>query len=325
MLQHTFKGTIDQIRKVNLHNRLENIIDKYATYYRNNPVKNKHLIFYGPPGSGKYSQVLYMLSKINSNALDSDKKISVTNKNKEYHIRISGIHCEVDMQLLSCNAKALWHSIYNYILEIMSSNMNNIRYIVCKNFEHIHAELLDVFYYYIRNITNTPISFIIITSSYSFIPENIENVCELIRIKRPIRQYRLLENKRVKNPLHITNIQYTCGSYHFSYENHHKMTDALYDEMMKEDICFHHLRDTIYNLFTYHINIHDVLMYIIQRVNTEYVLCEEENSIVIALESFYEGYYNNYRSIFHMERLILDIIRIVKNLETKTKNKTYEL
>jgi hypothetical protein len=315
MLQHTFKGTVNQVRKMNLHCRLENVIDKYATYYRNNPEKNKHLIFYGPPGCGKYSQVLYMLSKINSNALDSDKRLSVTNKNKEYNIRISAIHCEVDMQLLSCNAKALWYSIYNYILEIMSSNINDIRYIVCKNFEYIHAELLDVFYFYIRNIISTPISFIIITSSYSFIPESIQHVCELIRIKRPIRQYRLLENKRVKNPLQITNIQYTSGSYQFSYEDHHHMADILYKEMRREKICFHQLREAIYSLFTYHINIHDVLMYIIQRLKNECLL--DEKSIICALESFYEGYYNNYRSIFHMERIILHMIQIIKNLETK--------
>ena len=318
MLQHTFKGTIDQIRRVNLHSRLEKTIDKYVSFYRNNPDKNKNLIFYGPPGSGKYSQVLYMLSKINSNALHSDKKLTITNKNKEYQIRISGIHCEVDMQLLSCNAKALWHSIYNNIREIMSSNINNIQYIVCKNFEHIHAELLDVFYYYIRNITNTPISFIIITSSYSFIPESIQHVCELIRIKRPVRQYRLLENKRVNNPLQITNIQYTCGSYQFSYENHHHMADRLYDEMIKEYICFQRLRDAIYNIFTYHINIHDVLLYIIQRLKPE---GDRVHSIILALETFYEGYYNNYRSIFHVERIILHMIQIVKSLETNSKTK----
>lgn len=315
MLQHTFKETINEIRNTNLHGRLENTLEKYATYYLDNPEKKKHLIFYGPPGCGKYSQVLYMLSKIDSNALDSDKKILVMNKNKEYNIRISAIHCEVDMQLLSCNAKALWYTIYNYILDIMSSNINNIRYIICKNFEYIHAELLDVFYFYIRNITNTPISFIIITSSYSFIPESIQYVCELIRVKRPVRQYRSLENKRVKNVLHIKNIS-TYGSYQFSYENHHHMANVLYNEMIKETICFHNLREAIYNLFTYHISIHDVLMYIMERIIKESRVKEDDESIILALETFYESYYNNYRTIFHVERVILHIIRIIKNLET---------
>ena len=309
MLQHTFKEAIEPVKNINLHNRLESVLDKYAMYYRNNPEKNKHLIFYGPNGSGKYTQVLYLLSKINSKALESDKKLTVTNKNKEYYIRISGIHCEVDMQLLSCNAKALWYSIYNYILDIMSSNINNIRYIVCKNFEYIHAELLDVFYFYIRNITNTPISFIIITNSYSFIPETIQHICECIRVKRPIHKYRLL-HKKVKNPLRITNIQYN-GRYIFSYENYEHMAEKLYSEMTKECISFHNLRDTIYDLFTYHINIHDVLLYIIQKMKREKRI-KDDTVILQTLESFYERYYNNYRSIFHAEHIILRMIQIMK-------------
>lgn len=314
MSQHTFKESLDQIQKVNLHKRLESVLEKYATYYRKNAENNKHLIFYGPQGCGKYTQVLYLLYKIDKHALDSDKKLTVTNKNKEYHIRISGIHCEVDMQLLSCNAKALWYLIYNYILEIMSSNINNIRYIVCKNFEYIHAELLDVFYYYIKNITNIPISFIIITTSYSFIPENIQHICELIRVKRPIHKYRLLNNKVVKHSSCITNIHYENRMYHFSYEQYKQMADALYSEMLNTTLCFHKIRDSIYNLFTYHISIHDVLLYIIRRMLQDKKI--DEYSILSIVESFYESYYNNYRSIFHTERIILRMIQIMKEFRS---------
>ena len=66
--------------------------------------------------------------------------------------KISDIHFEVDMQILGCNAKILWNQLYYLIIDIVSSRANKKGIIVCKNFQDIHTELLDIFYSYMQTL-----------------------------------------------------------------------------------------------------------------------------------------------------------------------------
>jgi len=151
-----------------------------------------NLIVYGPPGSGKYSQVLYFLKKYSSSELKYDKKITCQTDKVDYSYHISDIHYEVDMALLGCNSKILWHELFLQIVDIVSVKTEKIGIIVCKNFHLIHNELLEIFYSYIQHYNhptaNIQIRFIIISEHVSFIPKNIVQACKLISIRRPEKQ-----------------------------------------------------------------------------------------------------------------------------------------
>lgn len=151
-----------------------------------------NLIVYGPPGSGKYSQVLYFLKKYSPSELKYDKKITCQTDKLNYNYHISDIHYEVDMALLGCNSKLLWHEVFLQIVDIVSVKTEKIGVIVCKNFHLIHNELLDIFYSYIQHYNhpsaNIQIKFIIISEHVSFIPTNIVQACKLIAISRPEKQ-----------------------------------------------------------------------------------------------------------------------------------------
>ena len=151
-----------------------------------------NLIVYGPPGSGKYSQVLYFLKKYSPSELKYDKKITCQTDKIEYNYHISDIHYEVDMSLLGCNSKILWHELFLQIVDIVSVKTEKIGIIVCKNFHMIHNELLDIFYSYIQHYNhptaNIQIRFVIISEHVSFIPKNIIQSCKLISIRRPEKQ-----------------------------------------------------------------------------------------------------------------------------------------
>ena len=311
MLHLSFREHINHIKQHNIHPRLDNTLDKYASFYKKKPVKNKHLILYGPNGVGKYTQMLYLLSKIDENALHTDTKVGIQIKNKTVHVRTSNIHCEVDMQLLGCNAKCIWYNVYNHLLDIISSSMNQIRFIVCRNFEDIHAELLDIFYFFMRNISSTPISFILITNSVCFIPKQILQLSESIQFKRPNNtHYKFFQSKTKWKPNEINNIQYVHDSYILQGPTHRTLANRIIPLMKDRQCSFISLREAIYDLFTYHINIHNVLLYIIQELKRdEYIHDGNEDTIVSLLESFYEKYYNNYRAIFHVEKLLLEIIQ----------------
>jgi len=151
-----------------------------------------NLIMYAPPGSGKYSQVLYLLKKYSPSELKYDKKITCQTDKVEYSYHISDIHYEVDMALLGCNSKILWHELFLQIVDIVSVKTEKIGIIVCKNFHLIHNELLEIFYSYIQHYNhptaNIQIRFVIISEHVSFIPKNIIQACKLISIRRPEKQ-----------------------------------------------------------------------------------------------------------------------------------------
>ena len=148
-----------------------------------------NIIVYGPSGVGKYTQVLKMIKQYSPSLLKYDKKIKVNTDKQTYCYRISDIHYEVDMSLLGCNSKILWHELFLQIIDIVSMKPEKRGFIICKNFHTIHNELLEIFYSYIQQYNYSEsiiqIRFIIITEHISFLPNNILNCCKVLSIKRP--------------------------------------------------------------------------------------------------------------------------------------------
>ena len=87
---------IKKVKKINLHPEIN------FKKFPNNANELPNIIFYGPSGVGKYTQVLKLINKYSN--LKYERKINIEYK-KEYSFRISDIHFEIDMELLGCNAK----------------------------------------------------------------------------------------------------------------------------------------------------------------------------------------------------------------------------
>ena len=149
----------------------------------------KNLIIYGPPGIGKYTQALSIIKNCSPTQLKYEKKMITTYNKNIYYFKISDIHYEIDMSLLGCNSKLIWHEIYNQIVDIISSKNEKIGIIICKYFHEINSELLEIFYSYMQTLynSNITIKYILITEDLSFLPENILNYCAHIKYPRPSR------------------------------------------------------------------------------------------------------------------------------------------
>lgn len=162
----------------------------------------KNSILYGPSGVGKYTQMLEIVKKYSPSKLKYEKKMSVIHNKVSYNYKISDIHFEIDMSLLGCNAKILWHEIYNNILDIIITRPNKEGIIVCKNFHNIHMELHDIFYTYMQNLSieyirfkSIHLKYIILTENIGFISNNIINTCILINIPKLTKtQYNSISN-----------------------------------------------------------------------------------------------------------------------------------
>ena len=178
-----FEEYIYSVEKQNIHKELIPLIKRFPQTIEN----FDNMIVYGPSVVGKYSQVLHFLKKYSPTNMKYQTSITIENDKKKYSYNISDIHYEVDMALLGCNSKVLWHSIYQNILDIVCLKPCKVGIIVCKNFHLIHGELLEIFYSYIQQYNNPylaiKIKFILITENISFIPENILNICYTLPVK----------------------------------------------------------------------------------------------------------------------------------------------
>jgi len=189
----TFEEYLHQVQQHNYHPELTTKLQTLDI--------EKDILFYGSSGYGKYSQLLTLLQHHSPSKLHYYKKISVnmdqTANKTNYNITISDIHFEVDMAILGCNSKKIWHEIFTQIVEIVKLRENHQGIIVCKNFHAIHSELLDIFYSYMQHYRYRPVtleankinlSFILMTEHLSFIPNDIVQSCSIVHVKSPSKE-----------------------------------------------------------------------------------------------------------------------------------------
>jgi Cdc6-like AAA superfamily ATPase len=310
-----FEDYTNAITKTNLHPKLEKIYNKFPKSLN----KLGNLIFYGPSGVGKYSQMLYSIKKYSQTELKYEKKLSVTYDKKQYYFKISDIHYEIDMSLLGCNSKLLWHDIYLQIIDILSAKTDKTGIIVCKDFQNIHSELLENFYSYMQdnNATCINIKFILLTEEVSFIPDSILNCCELIHVSRPTKvlytkcvNQKLPSNLKVEN---IVNIKYLHVNIDELTQPYKIICDKILKEMIEiDDLKFLKFRDVLYDIFIYNLDITDCIWYILTNlIQNKKIKQVDMSNILLRTYGFLKYYNNNYRPIYHLESYLCYLIRII--------------
>jgi hypothetical protein len=298
-----------------LHPKLKKIYNMFPDKIDN--IKN--IIFYGPKGVGKYTQMLTAIKQYSQSKLKYEKKICLTYNKNEYYYNISDIHLEVDMSLLGCNSKLLWNEIYNHYIDILSAKSHNVGFIVCKFFHEIHSELLDIFYSYMQTALNRSIQlkFIIITEEISFIPDCIYNNCYKIHVPRPTKTLYmkcLNIDKMINIKLdQITNIKHLLTNVDKQLMNPHQyICDKIINTIKTINVQNHNyvnFRDLLYNIFIYNVSITDSVWYIILVLMKDECIKEKDFSdILIRTFSFFQYYNNNYRPIYHLESYIYYLI-----------------
>jgi hypothetical protein len=307
-------------KKNNLHSYLQPIYKGILDVDKNQISKN--IIFYGPPGIGKYTQVLNYIKHYSKSNLKYERKLKFIKNKRDYIFKISDIHFEIDIELLGCNAKVLWNIIYYQIVEIISSRSNKYGIIVCKNFHKIHNELLDIFYSYMQSLIhkNIKIDYIFITEQISFIPQNILSRCSVISLKRPTKTS---YNKCLKNKVpkdfdinEMTNIkQFKIKNYKIN-----SIKDNVCNQIIKsiedyENIDFLKFRDYIYNLFIYQLDINECIWKIMEYfIENKKINIENSKNILLKTYLFFKYFNNNYRPIYHLEKIFFYMCKEIYGL-----------
>jgi hypothetical protein len=310
-----FEEYITANQKEDLHPKLDKVFSKFPK--KINELRN--LIFYGPTGVGKYTQMLKSIKRYSPTELKYEKKISVSFNKQQYFFKISDIHYEIDMSLLGCNSKLLWHDIFLQIVDIISAKTEKSGIILCKYFHEIHSELLENFYSYMQqNATSSiDLKFILITEEISFIPDNILNCCEVINIARPTKAN---YSKCIKNKLppslkleNITNIKNLHSSIDQLMLPYKIICDKIIDSMLKiDELKFLKFRDLLYDIFIYNLDITDCIWYIINELSERKSIKNASMSeLLIKTYTFFQYYNNNYRPIYHLENYLFYITSLI--------------
>ena len=348
---------IDYVNKVKEYS-LHPVIKKTFLSFPPDIQSLPSMIIHGPPGVGKYSHALYLISRYSPSHLKYEKRIAVAYNKETFFIKISDCHFEVDMSLLGCNSKHLWNEIYNQIQDIVGSRPQTTAFVMCKNFHKIHSELLETFYSYMLSTTeHVSLKFIIISDHVSFIPDNILHRCKLVPFKRPTA---VAYNKCLKGacaatatatattaapstPFHstdiiketpvrltskfrletITNIKALKSNVTELTEPHENICNYIVGIIISPDneLKYDALRECLYDLLTYDINIQECVWFILRRLIEQGLLLPEMmNDVMIQTYIFLQYFNNNYRPIYHLENFVLLLVCKIHTYTHKIPN-----
>ena len=347
-----YEEYINSSERYNIHPELKEEILRFPTNIVNMP----NILVHGACGIGKYTQVLNIIKKYSPSELKYDKRITIITDKQQYICHISDIHYEVDMSLLGCNAKTLWHEIFFQIVDIISIKPNKYGIILCKNFHSINSELLEVFYSYMHQYnsknSNIKLKFIIVSEHISFLPYKIINSCYRISIKRPSKEIyneltRINYEKKIHklkktsephfNPQHvlniidvnsIVNIKELRSFTHIKQVSEipedifNKVCDNIIDKIKNiEQVKFTDFRDTLYEILIYNIEINESVWYILYYFLSDDKLNNNDISdILIKSYPSFKYFNNNYRPIYHLESIMFYIINKIYNLNELPKS-----
>ena len=316
----SFDEYLQSSYKINFHPELEEL-------EQNMPhIDNMgNLILYGPSGSGKYTQALRFIKKYSPSELKYDKRITLNSEKYTYIYRISDVHFEIDMSLLGCNSKIIWHELFLQIVDIVSMNSSKFGIIICKNFHMIHTELLPVFYSYIQQYNNSllpiQIKYIIITEHISFFPNNIIGNARIINIKKPdVKYFEMLnmpsyiDKSCILNLKEIKSIQNINDPENIPKEVFDIVCETIIQKMESPKLTLLEFRELLYDILIYNLDFIEIfwniLVYFIEngKLNNQSVL-----QIVKSTYIQMKQYNNNYRPIYHLEIMLVNIINHIYN------------
>jgi len=320
----------EYIRSADLHNLHPKLEKNIYAKFPNNIHDLKNVIMYGPSGSVKYTQMLKCIKKYSPSDLKYEKRFTITFNKQEYYFKISDIHYEVDMGVLGCNSKLLWHDIYQQIIDVISTKQEKTGIIVCKNFHDTHSELLDNFYNYMQTNVMEPIKlvFFLLAEHVSFIPDNVIKCCQIVHVARPsatLYKKCFPHMKRTIKLTEITNMKMlndpVCPL------NYSDTTfDNLYNYITGDisGFKFNILRELLYDILIYDISIHDIVWNIMSSlIRDKHVKSEDVTEVILNTHTFFKYYNNNYRPIYHMESYIIFLVKKIHNCDVKKRSVNY--
>ena len=174
-----------------------------------------------------------------------------------------------------------------------------------------------------QSITNSTIDikFVLLTEQVSFIPDNILQRCQLIRVSRPSKAlYNKILGGKLKRDAklsEITNIKNVIASVSPLMQPHKPTCDDLLATVRDVSrLKFATLREKLYEVFIYDLDITDCVWYIFSSlVNSKHLAGSDIDDVLVKTLQFLQYYNNNYRPIYHLENYFVNLIKYINDIE----------
>jgi len=310
MDKETFFFNIINAKQYNINNKYNSYINCICISGNLQAIPN--LILYGPSSVGKYCEALKIIQYFSPSKLKYEKKMVINSIKNDHIIKISDIHYEINVENLTCISKQLFNDIYKNIIDSIESSQSKEGIILIKNFHVIDDELLEIFYSYMQKILNSNITikYIILTEHISFINKNILDICEILYYNKLTKSNIL---KKLKNKNNINFVKQDNDTTIANLNN--KICDNLVHIILNNNIDYNVIRNLLYDLLIYNLNINESIFYIIENVirlkpdlNNDFI-----SKIFFKTCEFFKYFNNNYRPIYHMENYILYMVDLIHN------------
>ena len=307
MDKETFFSNIMNAKQYNINNKYNSYINCICISGNLQAIPN--LILYGPSGVGKYCEALKIIQYFSPSKLKYEKKMVINSIKNDHIIKISDIHYEINVENLTCISKQLFNDIYKNIIDSIESSQSKEGIILIKNFHVIDDELLEIFYSYMQKILNSNITikYILLTEHISFINTNILDISEILYYNKLTKSNILKKLKNKKNIKQINNN--TIANLN------NKICDNLVYIILSNNIDYNVIRNLLYDLLIYNLNINESVFYIIENIirlkpdlNNDFI-----SKIFFKTCEFFKYFNNNYRPIYHMENYILYMVDLIHN------------
>jgi hypothetical protein len=313
---YKFEDYVSAKKEMDIHPSISDVNTRI-----HNVNRRPNLVYYGPDGVGKYSCALDYIARHSPSGLGYEKRMTVETSKGEIIIKISDVHFEIDVGLLGCNAKQIWNDVIKHIYDVLSLRKDRKAFILCKNFQDIHSELLDIFYSYIQTTNrHMKVSYVILTNSTSFIPRDILKRCIMVGVPRPSKQSATSFNTTIKP----ANIVMTNNLRKWKDNILGTQQDLIVKDIVnaitsiqpsKTGFDFITLRDRIYDINVMGQNPCAVAWSVLSILLAENKIPESKASEVTdETTKFLELFSNNYRPIYHLERYVYFLATIVNEL-----------
>lgn len=120
----------------------------------------------------------------------------------------------------------------------------------------------------------------------------------------------------VKPPLaleSITNCKHLQATISKPIQPYDVICNAIYQTIVKKDgFNFALLREQLYDILIYNLNVDTCIWFLLEKLIVEEKIKQEQLiPVLIKVFEFFKNYNNNYRPIYHLERIAVKLIQIV--------------